>query len=193
MNIRSWFDEAFESSARSVASRSSRRSFVVRLGTALVGTAAIPLLPVVRSGRAEAADQQDVLSATAPKSTNAGGKSSTPAWDDPKLCDYWAYCATDGWLCSGCGGTSSQCPAGTEPSPIAWIGTCKNPGDGKSYVVAYHDCCGKSQCQSAFCSRNEGDTPRYRPQRSNSITWCFGGVSSTYHCTVSRLLSVAET
>jgi hypothetical protein len=24
------------------------------------------------------------------------------------------------------------------------------------------------------------------------VTWCFGGVSSTYHCTVSRLLSVAE-
>jgi methylamine dehydrogenase light chain len=179
MKVRSWFDELLESSARTVASRTSRRSFIVKLGTVLVGTAVIPLLPVVRNGRAEAAD--------------AGGKEALPAWNDPRQCDYWAYCATDGWLCSGCGGTSSQCPPGTEGSPIAWIGTCKNPDDGKSYVVAYHDCCGKSQCQSAFCGRNEGDTPRYRPQRSNSITWCYGGVSSTYHCTVSRLLSVLDT
>jgi methylamine dehydrogenase light chain len=190
MNIKSWFDELFESSARTIASRSSRRSFVVKLGTVLTGTAAIPLLPVLRIGRAEAADPAPENSTI--KLPVAGSKSDGPAWNDPKQCDYWAYCATDGWLCSGCGGTSSKCPPGTEPSPIAWIGTCKNPGDNKSYVVAYHDCCGKSQCQSAFCGRSEGDTPRYRPQRSNSITWCFGGVSSTYHCTVSRLMSVVQ-
>ena len=173
MMKQAWFDRWFESSARSVAARASRRSFLVKLGVSLVGTAALPLLPVVRNGRAYATD-------------------ASPATDDPSTCDYWAYCATDGWLCSGCGGTASNCPPGSEPSPISWIGTCKNPGDGKSYVVSYHDCCGKSQCQSSYCERSEGETPRYRPQRANSITWCYGGVSSTYHCTISRLMSVAE-
>lgn len=180
MISKTWFDRWFESSARSVAARASRRSFLAKMGGALVGTAVLPLLPVLRTGRAEAA---------AP--TAAQGEK--PAWDDPAQCDYWAYCATNGWLCSGCGGTASKCPPGSEPSPIAWIGTCKNPNDGKSYVISYNDCCGKSQCMAAHCARNEGETPRYLPQRSNSITWCYGGVSSTYHCTVSRLLSVAQT
>jgi methylamine dehydrogenase light chain len=185
MNFNSWFDKVFESSARRVASRASRRSFIVRIGTVMVGAVAVPLLPVARSGRAEAAD--------ALKAAGGDRKSNLPAWNDPKVCDYWAYCATDGWLCSGCGGTASKCAPGTEASPVSWIGTCKNPGDGKSYVISYNDCCGKSQCQSAFCSRDEGDTPRYRPQRSNAITWCYGGVSATYHCTVSRLMSVVDT
>jgi len=176
MITKSWFDRCFESSARTVAARTSRRSFVARLATLLLGTTAMPLLPVMRTGRAQGAE----LPASAKHD-----------WDDPQKCDYWAYCATDGWLCAGCGGTSSKCPPGTEPSPIAWIGTCKNPGNGKSYVVAYNDCCGKSQCMSSYCERNEGDLPRYRPQRANSVTWCYG-VSSTYHCTVSRLQAVIE-
>jgi methylamine dehydrogenase light chain len=154
---------------------------IVKLGAVIAGTAAVPLLPVMRIGRAQA----DAL-------VPARSSKSGPTWDDPKNCDYWAYCATDGWLCSGCGGTASKCAPGTEASPVSWVGTCKNPGDGKSYVISYNDCCGKSQCQSSFCSRDEGDTPRYRPQRSNAITWCYGGVSSTYHCTVSRLMSVVE-
>jgi methylamine dehydrogenase light chain len=174
---KSWFDRLFEASARNVAARASRRSFIVKASTILMGTAALPLLPIVRNGRAAAAEP------------SSGAKSG---WEDPSKCEYWAYCATDGWLCSGCGGTSSKCPPGTEPSPISWIGTCKNPGDGKSYVVAYNDCCGKSGCQSSYCERSEGDTPSYRPQRANSVTWCYGGVSSTYHCTVSRLQAVVE-
>lgn len=183
MSFSSWFDGLFESSARHMASRTARRSFIVKIGTVIAGAAVVPLLPVWRDGRAHA----DAL-----KPAGGARKSDVPAWNDPKVCDYWAYCATDGWLCSGCGGSASQCAPGTEASPVAWIGTCKNPADGKSYVISYNDCCGKSQCQSSYCSRNEGETPRYRPQRSNSITWCYGGVSSTYHCTVSRLLSVVE-
>jgi methylamine dehydrogenase light chain len=177
MSITSWLDGIVERSARGMADLTSRRSFLVKLGGAMIGSATLPLLPVIRNGRAVAAEH---------------GTSATPTWNDPKTCDYWAYCATDGWLCSGCGGTSSKCPPGTELSPISWIGTCRNPGDGKSYVVSYNDCCGKSQCQVAYCERNEGDLPRYRPQRANAITWCYGGVSSTYHCTVSRLMSVAD-
>lgn len=176
MNIYKWLDRTIESSGRGLAARVSRRSVLARLGGVMVGVASLPLLPVSRLASAEEADDSQ----------------TTPSWNDPKQCDYWAYCATDGWLCTGCGGTSDSCPPGTEFSPIAWVGTCKNPGDGKSYVVSYNDCCGKSQCQYAYCERNEGETPRYRPQRTNAVTWCYGGVSSTYHCTISRVLSVAE-
>jgi methylamine dehydrogenase light chain len=176
MRNRTWIDEIIETSARHVASRTSRRSYLAKLGAILVGTAALPLLPVARLAQAQ----------------GTPGAQAGSGWNDDKSCDYWAYCATAGWLCTACGGTSSQCPAGTEMSPIAWVGTCKNPGDGKSYVVSYHDCCGKSQCGMNICERSEGATARYRLQRSNSVTWCFGGVSSTYHCTVSRLISTTE-
>jgi methylamine dehydrogenase light chain len=176
MHQKTWIDEIIEKSARRLAGTTSRRSFIAKLGVALVGAGALPLLPVARIARAQ----------------GTPGSERGDAWNDEKSCDYWAYCATAGWLCSACGGTASQCPPGTEMSPIAWVGTCKNPGDGKSYVVSYHDCCGKSQCGTTICERSEGATARYRLQRSNSVTWCFGGVSSTYHCTVSRLLSTAE-
>lgn len=172
MNLIDWLDKLSETSSRSLATRKSRRSFLGRFGAGMLGAAALPLLPVSRLANAAA-------------QPGAG-------WNDESSCDYWAYCATAGWLCATCGGTSSQCPPGSEMSPIAWVGTCKNPGDGKSYVVSYHDCCGLGQCLSTVCERSEGATARYRLQRSNSVTWCYGGVSSTYHCTISRLLSVAE-
>jgi methylamine dehydrogenase light chain len=176
MTHKHWIDDIIETSARYVAARTSRRSFLAKLGSGLIGAAALPLLPISRVARA----------------AGEPGAKLSENWKDEKDCAYWAYCATAGWLCSACGGSASQCPPGTEMSPIAWVGTCKNPGDGKSYVVSYHDCCGMSQCGNSICERSEGATARYRLQRSNSVTWCFGGVSSTYHCTVSRLLSVAE-
>src|SRR5699024_11783589 len=48
-----------------------------------------------------------------------------------RSCDYWRYCGVDGFLCTCCGGTATSCPPGAEPSPIAWVGTCHNPKDGK--------------------------------------------------------------
>ena len=78
---------------------------------------------------------------------------------DPTSCDYWRYCAVDGFLCSCCGGTANSCPPGTEQSPITWIGTCQNPVDGIDYIVSYNDCCGKSSCGNCLCQRNEGDRP----------------------------------
>lgn len=170
-----WFDQLFESSTRDLAARTSRRSFLARMSMAVTGGMALPLLPVARGGG----------------QAHAASVKPSADWDDPKKCDYWAYCGVDGWLCSCCGGSSTSCPPGSQPSPIAWVGTCKNPGDGKLYVVSYNDCCGMSGCEECFCNRNEGDLPRYRPQRANSITWCYGGVSSTYHCTVSRVISLA--
>ena len=45
-----WLDKFSENSARSVARQSSRRGFIAKVGTMMLGGAAIPLLPVARAG-----------------------------------------------------------------------------------------------------------------------------------------------
>ncbi|MEJ2087448.1 MAG: methylamine dehydrogenase light chain [Gammaproteobacteria bacterium] len=156
-------DEGVARSTRSLAKRMSRRGFIGRLGTLMVGAGAIPLLPVARE---------------------AAAASALPEMGDPQSCDYWRYCAFGGYLCSCCGGSHTQCPPGAEMSPIAWLGTCLNPVDGKHYVISYNDCCGKRPCGRCFCHRTEGDKPIYYPSKSNNILWCFGTESHSYHCTV---------
>ena len=115
-----------------------------------------------------------------------------PRLHGPESCDYWKYCAIDGFLCSCCGGTSTSCPPGTAPSPITWIGTCHNPGDGRDYIVSYNDCCGKTSCGNCECNRNEREKPMYRPSRNNDLNWCMANADSNYHCSVSVILGVAE-
>jgi methylamine dehydrogenase light chain len=163
--------------ARRTAQRTSRRGFLGRLGTLLVGGAALPLLPVARvaaQSQAAAPGEPDV---------------ATPQ-GDPQDCDYWRYCAVDGFLSSCCGGTHSSCPPGTEMSPITWIGTCRNPVDGKDYIISYNDCCGKQICGFCFCQRNEGDKPVYYTAKSNDINWCMGRVGQVYNSTVALVVGV---
>ena len=164
-------DHLFEHSSRSLARRTSRRSLLASLGQLLTGAALLPLLPVDRGGRAWGSDAK-----------SAG----------PDSCQYWRYCAIDGFLCSCCGGTSSSCPPGTAASPITWIGTCRNPGDGRDYIVSYNDCCGKTSCGNCECNRNEREKPMYRPSRNNDLNWCMANADSNYHCSVSVILGVAE-
>ncbi len=106
-------------------------------------------------------------------------------------CDYWRYCAIDGFLCSCCGGSENTCPPGTEMSPVTWIGTCRNPADGRNYVISYNDCCGKSSCGACLCQRDEGDRPPYRPDKTNDINWCLGTSSAAYHCSTAIVVGVA--
>jgi methylamine dehydrogenase light chain len=169
------FDRVFEKSARSLAKRTSRRSLLASLGQLLTGAALLPLLPIDRTARAQAP-------------AVAGAK---PTADEQK-CDYWKYCAIDGFLCACCGGTSTSCPPGTQTSPITWIGTCHNPGDGRDYIVSYNDCCGKVSCGDCFCNRNEREKPMYRLSRNNDVNWCMANTESNYHCSVSVILGVAE-
>lgn len=162
-------DRHITQSTRNSARTLSRRSLITRLGQLLVGTALIPVLPVARA--------------------------SNPAMDiseigDPNSCDYWRYCAIDGFLCSCCGGTSSSCPPGAEPSPVTWVGTCENPADGKRYIISYNDCCGKASCGKCFCNRNEGDKPVYYPPKSNDINWCIGTKSNAYHCSTAVVVGL---
>src|SRR6185295_8412601 len=170
-----WLDTLTEQSTRQMARRTSRRSLLASIGTMLVGASVLPLLPVMR-GAAAAEGQSGAA--------NAG-------INDPSSCDYWRHCAIDGFLCNCCGGTQRSCPPGTEPSPVTWIGTCRNPLDGKDYIISYNDCCGKHVCGVCYCHRNEGDKPVYFPHRSNDINWCFGTKSVVYNCSTAIVLGVA--
>ncbi len=171
------YDNLIERWSRSLAKRVARRSVLRSLGTLLIGAAAMPLLPVARGQERSAAGE--------PSEGDADG--------DVNSCDYWRYCATDGFLCSCCGGSVTTCPPGTEPAPITWVGTCRRASDGKDYIISYNDCCGKSACGRCLCTRNERDKPLYVPRLANDYNWCVGSQSDIpYHCTVSRIVGMAD-
>jgi methylamine dehydrogenase light chain len=165
-------DKIVESMTRAVALRSSRRSFLARVSKMMLGAAMIPLLPIDRV-------VAGALAADKPKKVN-----------DDTSCDYWKYCAVDGYLCTCCGGGSHDCPPGATPSPTSWVGTCKHPTDGKDYIVSYRDCCGKASCGRCLCGRTEGEMPLYRPQLDSDLIWCFGAPTMMYHCSTAEIVGV---
>jgi methylamine dehydrogenase light chain len=167
--------------ARALARRTSRRGFLASLGALLVGGAAAPLLPVARA-RAQAPGEAGP----------SGEPDGALPEGDPEQCSYWRYCAIDGFLSSTCGGTHRSCPPGTQMAPLTWLGTCRNPADGKEYVISYNDCCGKEACGRGFCRRSEGDRPVYVTHKSNDIDWCMGTHSVVYHSTVAIVVGVAS-
>jgi methylamine dehydrogenase light chain len=173
------FDRWTEGGTRRLARGLSRRSLLARIGAALAGGAALPLLPVAR-----------VRAGDAGRAPGAPEGIEGPE-GDPTRCEYWRHCAIDGFLCSCCGGSHTACPPGSEMAPLTWIGTCRNPADGKHYIISYNDCCGNGYCARCLCNRNEGDRPAYLPNRSNDINWCVGAASTSYHCTVAIVLGVA--
>ncbi len=179
-------DRWAERASRGLAQRTSRRGFLSTFGRALTGAALLPLLPVMRGSQAAAAEPaaKDAAKA-APKPV------AKAVVEDPNSCDYWKFCAIDGFLCGCCGGSSSSCPPGTQQSPITWIGTCHNPGDGRDYIMSYNDCCGKTSCGNCFCNRNEGEKPMYRLSLNNDVNWCLANDNPNYHCSVSVILGVA--
>ena len=111
--------------------------------------------------------------------------------EDPTQCEYWRYCAFDGYLCTCCGGSLTQCPPGTEASKVSWVGTCLNPKDQRQYLVSYNDCCGKGSCGECLCNNNERERPGYRLGVHNDINWCMANTSSMFHCTTSVIVGVA--
>jgi methylamine dehydrogenase light chain len=172
-------DRLIEQTTRGIARRSSRRSFLTRIGTLIAGSAAaVPLLPVARGAE----------TARAPTPLDAGIEGAA---GDPKACEYWRHCAIDGFACACCGGSPTACPPGTEISRVTWIGTCRHPVDGKDYIVSYNDCCGKSPCGRCLCNRNERDRPMYMTAQSNDINWCQGTQSNIYHCTLAAVIGQA--
>lgn len=175
------FDRLAERLTRSVARASSRRSVLAQFAAALVAAPFFPLLPVARAQ-------------SKPKQlTDFELKAQS---HDPNRCDYWRHCAIDGTICGCCGGGPHTCPPGSEPSPTAWVGTCLNPDDGRSYLIAYRDCCGRGSCQpsgaNCRCTATDRELPIYRPQANNDIIWCFGESSMAYHCSTAALVGLAE-
>lgn len=166
-----FIDRWFERKARTTAQQSSRRGLLRAFGATMVGMAGVPLLPVARAEASAPAHPQDE--------------------GDPTSCDYWRYCAVDGFLCECCGGTYNTCPPGTEMSTLTWIGTCQNPVDGRNYVISYNDCCGTTQCATCLCQRDEGDRPLYRSDKSNDVNWCLGSSSTIYHCSTAIVVGQA--
>lgn len=176
-----WFldfiDRLMQRSLRQVAHRHGRRSFITRVGVAMVGGAALPMLPFDRSGSFGTAQ--------------AAGKAKADPAEDPTKCEYWRYCAFDGYLCTCCGGSLTQCPPGTDASKVSWVGTCMNPADKRQYLVSYNDCCGKGSCGECLCNNNERERPGYRLGVHNDINWCMANTSSMFHCTTSVIVGVA--
>ncbi len=115
-------DSLVEQLTRTVAQRTSRRGFLARMGKLMLGGMVLPLLPIDR-----------VLGSAQAQMTM--GPSGTGRNDDPSTCDYWRYCGFDGNLCGCCGGSHTECPAGTIMSPTSWVGTCQDPNDGKEYII----------------------------------------------------------
>jgi methylamine dehydrogenase light chain len=163
-------DEIVEQLTRRVAQLTSRRGFLARLGRIVLGAAALPLLPVNRVAAAE--------------------KKPGAKLENDTSCEYWKYCAIDGFLCSCCGGSSHDCPPGAVPSPTSWVGTCHHPAENRDYIVSYRDCCGKSACGRCLCANTEGEMPIYRPQLDSDLVWCFGAVNMVYHCSTAEIVGV---
>ncbi|MCY3840596.1 MAG: methylamine dehydrogenase (amicyanin) light chain [Gammaproteobacteria bacterium] len=181
--IARWFDAATRRTTTGLAERTSRRGFIGRVGTLLAGSGALPLLPVSRAfGAEDPTETTDALGDAVEHLSEFG---------DPESCDYWRYCALGGTLCACCGGSPSKCPPGAQPSPVTWIGTCRNPVDGKQYLISYNDCCGKEVCPRCFCHRTEGAKPVYFPSKSSNVLWCFGVDSNAYHCTLATVIGDA--
>ena len=180
MSLLDRLNKMTEMATRDLARRSSRRSFIGVLGAALAGSVSLPLLPVARASSAGAGPEVPAQSTGNPQDPG-----------DPTQCDYWRYCAIDGYLCSCCGGSHNTCPPGTEMSPLTWIGTCRNPADGRNYIVSYNDCCGKSDCGRCLCNRNEGDKPVYRPSTNNDINWCLGTTNNIYNCSTAVIIGLS--
>lgn len=172
-------DTWVENTVRGLARHSTRRSFLASLGTLMIASFAFPLLPVARPAHAAG--------------KGGGQKPKGPQWQDKDdtRCDYWRYCSLDGYPCTCCGGTITQCPPGTQLSTTAWVASCRNPRDGKMYLFAYRDCCGKNICNRCPCLNTQGgEQPFYRIQRNNDLVWCFGaGQETTYHCTITPIVS----
>jgi methylamine dehydrogenase light chain len=181
------FDRWFESLSRTAARRTSRRSFLAHCGLWLVAGSTLPLLPAARP--IHAAEPPGKPKTTRKFASEFANHAQTT---DPTQCNYWRYCSSDGYMCACCGGGPNTCPPGTVPSPTSWIGSCINPEDGKTYLIAYRDCCGQDSCGRCACLGQEGDMPSYRPQVNNDVIWCFGASSMVYHCSSAGLVGLAE-
>ena len=164
-------DMVAEAGSRGMAKRVGRRSVLHWVGTAAVGGAMVPMLPFNRAGMGTARAQAEKTDAE---------------------CEYWRYCALDGFLCTCCGGTVNACPSNAQVSKVTWVGTCQNPADSKEYLISYNDCCGVPSCGKCLCNFNLRERPGYRMGVHNDINWCMANEGTNYHCTVAAVVGLGQ-
>ncbi len=136
-------------------SRSSRRSFITKLGKFVVGLAGMSLLDSLPADRR-------VAFANFPVNN----------------CDRWSWCGMNGYPCARCGGTDTTCPSsGCSTTGNPWSACCVT-GSG-CYRVYYYDCCATSgkSCPSVTCTASCHN-------KALGGWWCNGGDSSNYRCTL---------
>jgi methylamine dehydrogenase light chain len=170
-----WMDGRMERHVRTAAQLRGRRSAMAKLGRIIIGGTLLPMLPFDRS--------------------HGAAQSAPGAVDEDTSCEYWAYCSMGGTRCNACGGTANQCPPGSQPSILSWVGTCTNPTDKKSYLVSYSDCCGKTDCdapEEAFCYHSKGERPGYRIGAYNDTNWCMANANLSAHCSTAIIVGVAD-
>ena len=164
-------DQAAERLSRRLAGAVSRRSLLRSLGGSPAGAASPPLLPVARGA--------------APSAT---GKAQDPG--DPASCDYWRYCAIDGFLRLLRGvrdGLPARYRAGADhleaPAAIPPTGA----------TTSFRTIAAARPRAGVACATAIKATARSTGRRSQTTTTGAGSKSNIpYHCTVSRIVGVAD-
>lgn len=186
--------------SRRLSERTSRRSVLSKMAKWTMGVSGIAVvgaLPVTRELQAMAQ-----AAPTAPP--RPGGESGVtpfgagddllPTYDgkDPTECNYWRWCNMDGRPCPTCaGGGVSTCSPGSKPGAEYWVGCCTHPENGKTYLIAYYDCCGAAQCSTTYCGEPDAQAVMYNPVSGSfdqEIIWCISDESQSYTCTLAPII-----
>ena len=150
------------------------------------GVALISSLPVTRSAMAQELPPEPAPPEVPdPQFITFDGK-------DPAECEYWRWCNMDGTSCAACnGGGVTTCAPGSRPGAEFWVGCCTNPDTGKTYLIAYYDCCGAPSCSNAFCGEPDMQAIMYNPVSGSydqEIIWCVSDESQAYTCTMAPII-----
>lgn len=177
---------------RRMSERTSRRSLISKLGRwtlGVSGVAVISSLPVTRAAEALADDSAASALPSPKKDPYVLTYDNTK---DASKCEYWRWCNMDGTPCTSCvGGGLTTCAPGSKPGAEFWVGCCTNPDDGKSYLVAYYDCCGAPGCSTTHCSDPENEAVMYNPVAGSydqDIIWCVSNESQAYACSMAPII-----
>ena len=178
-----------------LSERTSRRSVLSQMAKWTMGVSGIAVvgaLPVTRDPQAMA---QAAPAAGGARVTPFGaGDDLLPTYDgkDPTACNYWRWCNMDGYPCPACaGGGVSTCAPGSRPGAEYWVGCCTHPENGKTYLIAYYDCCGAPGCASTFCGEPDAQAVMYNPVAGSfdqEIIWCVSDESQSYTCTLAQII-----
>jgi hypothetical protein len=129
------FDSLTEKGTRYLVHKTTRRSFLTRLGKVILAAVAggtLPLLPVDR--------QVEIVEAA-----------------DPNCNKWWMCGAYVDRTCSCACGTGG-CPSGTTTGS-AWYSCCYDPSISYGRLISYYDCCGSSLpscCSNSGCECYNG-------------------------------------